>query len=89
MGEPAQGENDRLVEGGAQHGVHAAEVAAPFDYAADGVLFAAILMPAGFFLSVVGRNPEKPNGFVVLLWVGAVLLALSLVAGGLGLILAA
>lgn len=67
----------------------AAAVEAPFRYAADGVLFSAILMPAGFFLSVVGRNPEKPNGFIVLLWAGAVLLALSLVAGGLGLILAA
>lgn len=64
----------------------AAAVAAPFRYAADGVLFSAILMPAGFFLSVIGRNPARPNGFIALLWAGAALLAASLVVGGIGLI---
>ncbi|WP_417218494.1 hypothetical protein [Arthrobacter sp.] len=64
----------------------AAAVAAPFRYAASGVLFSAILMPAGFFLSVIGRNPAKPNGFIALLWAGAALLAMSLVVGGIGLI---
>lgn len=68
--------------------VDAAAVPAPFSYAADGVLFSAILMPAGFFLSVIGHDPEKPNGLIVLLWAGALLLAASLVAGGIGLVIA-
>ena len=28
---------------------------------AGGVLWSAILMPAGFFLSVTGKDPERPN----------------------------
>ncbi len=55
---------------------------------ADGVLFAAILMPAGFFLSVVGRNPQKPNRWRALIWVGAASLTIGLVAAGIGLIVA-
>src|ERR1700759_2240153 len=35
------------------------------------VLFAAILMPAGFFLSVIGRDPARPNRLIALLWLGA------------------
>lgn len=48
-----------------------------------GVPLAAILMPAGFFLSVTGANPEKPNGRIALLWVGAVSLTLGLLAAGI------
>ena len=50
------------------------------------VLSAAILMPAGFFLSVIGNDPKRPNGFAVLLYVGAAALAVGLVLGGVGLI---
>jgi hypothetical protein len=50
------------------------------------VLSAAILMPAGFFLSVLGRDPQKPNRFVMLLYVGAAALTVGLVLGGVGLI---
>ncbi len=55
----------------------------------DLVLFAAILMPAGFFLSVIGRNPQRPNRWRVLIGVGAASLAVGLVGSGLGLIIAA
>jgi len=53
---------------------------------ARGVLVAAILMPAGFFLSVTYRGAEKPNRLVVLLWLGAVSLIVGVVAGGVGLL---
>jgi hypothetical protein len=53
-----------------------------------GVLFAAILMPAGFFLSVIGKNPTKPNGLIALLWIGAASLAVGLISAGIGLIAA-
>jgi hypothetical protein len=55
---------------------------------ASGVLWAAVLMPAGFFLSVLGRDPQKPNRLLVLLWLGAGVLALGLVSAGVGLVLA-
>lgn len=54
----------------------------------SGVLFAAILMPAGFFLSVIGRNPERPNRLIALLWVGAGVLTVGLLSAGIGLIIA-
>ncbi len=54
----------------------------------DGVLFAAILMPAGFFLSVIGRDPQKPSRLIVLLWLGAASLTVGLVSAGIGLIIA-
>lgn len=52
----------------------------------DGILYAAILMSAGFFLSVTGRDPQRPNRLVVLLWLGAAALAVGLVGAGAGLI---
>ncbi len=55
----------------------------------NGVLYAAILMPAGFFLSAIGRNPTQPNRWVVLLWIGAAVLVVGLISAGVGLILAA
>lgn len=55
---------------------------------ASGVLFAAILMPAGFFLSVVGREPQRPNALRILIWLGALSLLVGLVAAGTGLIIA-
>ena len=54
----------------------------------DGVLYAAILMPAGFFLSVTGRDPQKPNRLFVFLWIGAASLTVGLVSAGVGLIMA-
>ena len=54
----------------------------------SGVLYAAILMPAGFFLSVVGRDPQKPNRLIALLWLGAASLTVGVVSAGIGLIMA-
>lgn len=51
-----------------------------------GVPIAAILMPAGFFLSVLGKDPERPNRLIVLLWVGAASLTAALITAGIGLI---
>lgn len=56
--------------------------------AREGVPVAAVLMPAGFFLSVLGPDPQKPNRFIVLLWLGAASLTAGLLAAGIGLILA-
>lgn len=56
--------------------------------AGDGVLYAAILMPAGFFLSVIGQNPERPNRLRALIWLGAVSLVVGVVGAGAGLIIA-
>lgn len=52
------------------------------------VLVAAILMPAGFFLSVVGRDPARPNGLRALIWAGAACLVVGVTGGGVGLLLA-
>jgi membrane-associated PAP2 superfamily phosphatase len=53
---------------------------------AGGVLWSAILMPAGFFLSVTGKDPERPNRMFVLLWLGAACLVVGLVSAAIGLI---
>ena len=50
------------------------------------VPIAAILMPAGFFLSVIGRDPQKPNRLILLLWVGAATLTTGLLITGIGVI---
>ncbi|MDN5763924.1 MAG: hypothetical protein L0H41_16625 [Microlunatus sp.] len=55
----------------------------------DLVLIAAILMPAGFFLSVIGRDPDRPNRWRIMIYVGAASLTVGLVGSGLGLIAAA
>jgi hypothetical protein len=54
--------------------------------ARTGVPIAAILMPAGFFLSVIGKDPERPNRLIVLLWIGVVSLTATLITAGIGLI---
>jgi hypothetical protein len=56
--------------------------------ARDGVPIAAILMPAGFFLSVLGKDPQKPNRLIVLLWIGVASLTAGLLAAGIGLVAA-
>ena len=53
-----------------------------------GVLAGAILIPAGFFLSVLGREPERPGRAIALLWAGVVVLAASLLAVGVAIIVA-
>ncbi|MGI8947625.1 MAG: hypothetical protein ACR2FV_06580 [Ornithinimicrobium sp.] len=53
-----------------------------------GVLWAAILMPAGFFLSVAGSDPQRPNRLIALLWLGAASLVLGLVCAAIGLLTA-
>ena len=53
-----------------------------------GVPVAAILMPAGFFLSVTGKDPGRPNRLIVLLWTGATVLTIALITVGISLIVA-
>lgn len=55
--------------------------------ARTGVLVAAILMPAGFFLSALGAGRERPNRLVVLLYLGAAFLLAGLLTLGTGLLL--
>jgi hypothetical protein len=59
-----------------------------WQWASVGVLASAILIPGGFFLSVLGRDPERPGRAIALLWTGAVVLAASLLAVGIGVIAA-
>ena len=64
------------------------DVAGLWQTLSSGVLLAAILMPAGFFLSVLGRDPQRPGKLIALLWAGAAALVVGLGSAGLGLILA-
>ncbi len=52
--------------------------------ARSGVPVAAILMPAGFFLSVLGKDPEKPSRLSLLIGLGAASLTAGLLAAGIG-----
>ena len=56
--------------------------------ARGGVPLAAILMPAGFFLSSMGKERREPNRLVWLLFAGAASLALGVSALGIGLLAA-
>jgi hypothetical protein len=53
-----------------------------------GVAAAAILMPAGFFFAAIGRGRDRPNRWIVLLWLGAASLVAGVVTLGVGLLLA-
>ncbi|MFI7546613.1 hypothetical protein [Actinoplanes sp. NPDC049599] len=64
------------------------DVAGLWQTLSSGVLLAAILMPAGFFLSVLGRDPQRPGKLIALLWAGAASLVVGLGSAGFGLILA-
>lgn len=55
----------------------------------DLVLYAAVLMPLGFFCSVLGRDPERPNAWRYSIYAGGVVLTSGLVLCGVGLIVAA
>jgi hypothetical protein len=61
-------------------------VRAPYPAISLGILVAAILIPSGFFLSVIGRDPTEPNRAIGLLWVGAAALTVGLISAGVGLI---
>jgi hypothetical protein len=61
-------------------------VRAPYPAISLGILVAAILIPAGFFLSVIGRAPARPNRAIGLLWTGAGALTVGLIGAGVGLI---
>lgn len=52
--------------------------------ARSGVPIAAILMPAGFFFSSAGAGRTEPNGFIWLVYAGAVSLAIGVVTLGIG-----
>ena len=66
----------------------AAGAAIAWQWASVGVLASAILIPGGFFLSVLGRDPQRPGRAIALLWAGVVVLAASLLAVGVGVIAA-
>jgi len=55
-------------------------------YIRDSIPSAAILLPAAFFLSVLSPNATAPNGFIYLAYAGTVLLAVGLLALGVGLL---
>lgn len=57
--------------------------------ARTGVPVAAILMPAGFFAAAAGRGRSSPSRLLVLVYAGAVMLALGLLTLGVGLLTAA
>ncbi len=65
-----------------------AKVDGVFAALSSGVLWAAILMPAGFFLSVIGRDPEKPNRLRYLIYGGGIVLTVGLLSAGIALIAA-
>lgn len=52
------------------------------DGGAIAVLSAAILMPLGFFLSVLGSDPARPNRMIVSLWLGATSLVIGVLVSG-------
>ena len=66
--------------------VDLAGVAGPWRGLTGLILLAAILMPAGFFLSVIGRDPQRPNGLFVLVWLGALSLTVGVIGAAIGLL---
>jgi hypothetical protein len=56
--------------------------------ARTGIWVAAILFPAGFFLSSAGRGRTDPNRLIILLYAGVVSLTVGVVALGIGLLTA-
>src|SRR6516225_8265281 len=47
---------------------------------------AAIFIPAAFFFSVLKADAIKPNGFIYLAYVGAIMLVVGLITLGIGLV---
>lgn len=56
--------------------------------ARSGVPLAAILMPAGFFAASAGAGRTRPNGFIAVVFAGALVLAVGLTTLGIGLLAA-
>ncbi len=56
--------------------------------ARSGVAVAALLMPAGFFFSSMGRGRTEPNGLIALVLGGGAVLAVGLATLGVGLLTA-
>jgi hypothetical protein len=54
--------------------------------ARDGIWVAAVLFPAGFFLSSAGAGATRPNRLIVLVYAGAVALSAGVLALGIGLL---
>jgi hypothetical protein len=57
--------------------------------ARTGVALAALLIPGGFFLSVIGPGTTQPNALVRMIPVGAIVLAIGFATLGVGLLAAA
>lgn len=53
-----------------------------------GVLWAAILMPLGFFLSVIGKDREERNAWKYSIYLGGIVLSIGVVGAGIGLVIA-
>lgn len=67
--------------------VDAADVSGAVSFLArNGIWAAAVLMPAGFFLSSAGRDAIRPNRLIVLLYAGMASLALGVASLGIGLL---
>jgi hypothetical protein len=56
--------------------------------ARDGIWAAAILFPAGFFLSSAGRGATQPNRLIVFVYLGAACLTAGVLTLGIGLLTA-
>jgi hypothetical protein len=67
---------------------NAVGVQAPWVWASVGVLASALLIPGGFFLSMLGHDVRKPGRAIALLWAGVVVLALALLTVGISVIVA-
>ena len=52
------------------------------------VLLAAIFVPAGFFLSVLGPDPQRPGPMIASAWIGAATLVAGLVISGVSVLAA-
>jgi hypothetical protein len=68
--------------------IDAARISGWAHWSPIGILLAAILIPAGFFLSVIGRDPQRPSGVIALVWTGFGVLSVSVVVAGIALIVA-
>jgi len=55
-------------------------------YVRSSIPSAAIFLPAGFFFSVLSPHATAPNGFIYLAYAGAIVLAVGLLALGVGLV---
>jgi hypothetical protein len=65
----------------------AAAISGPLALSArNGIPLAAILMPAGFFLSSIGRGVTQPNRLIVLLYAGILSLAVGVISLGITLL---